>query len=158
MTEIKSHLTAVARKTLPKPTRWLIEKNQLGGDILDYGCGRCSELNNKILGKLPTVKSVWNYDPYYSARLPNRYFDVIICNYVLCVTPIEMERTILQDIRYFLKSSGVAYISVRNDIPRQGHGISSKKTFQRWVELDLPLVRKTREFRMYTLYAHNKIS
>ena len=149
MIEIKPHLTAIARKTLPTPTRWLIEQEYIGGHVLDYGCGRCADINMEILGKLPEVQSVTNYDPHYLPVTPRGYYDVIICNYVLCVVPKEDEKEILLKIQRLLTPTGVAFISVRNDVPNQGHGISSKKTFQRWVELDLPMLRKTREYRMF---------
>lgn len=154
----KSHLTAIARSNLPTPTRWLIKQGYIGGDVLDYGCGRCAELNNRLLGGLKDVKSVFNYDPYYAPKIPaHSQFDRIICNYVLCVVPEKEEKKILHAIQRMLKNGGAAFISVRNDTPKQGYGFSSRKTFQRKVELNLTLFKKTREYRMYLLNKTDKI-
>jgi 2-polyprenyl-3-methyl-5-hydroxy-6-metoxy-1,4-benzoquinol methylase len=158
MTETKPHLTAISRKTLPVPTRWLIDNLLLAGDVLDYGCGRCADINFKNLAKVKEVTSIWNYDPHFAPTRPTKKFDRIICNYVLCVVPEHEERHILQDIQNFLKwHEGVAFISVRNDVPRQGYGISSKKTLQRKVELNLPIFHTCRSFKMYMLNTCHKI-
>jgi SAM-dependent methyltransferase len=158
MTETKPHLTAISRKTLPVPTRWLIDNLLLAGDVLDYGCGRCAELNNRIFEKDVLVRSITNYDPHFAPTLPfKKRFDRIICNYVLCVVPASEEHKILKDIQDLLGANGMAFITVRNDVPRQGYGVSSKKTFQRNVVLNLPMIKKTRYFRMYALTRHNKI-
>ncbi len=145
--ENKSHLTAIARKGLPGPTKWLIMHGKLNGHyILDYGCGKCHEINNQNL-------SMDGYDPTFRPDgIVYKKYDYIICNYVLCVLPSLEERTaVLEKIKSLLSRTGVAYISVRNDTPKKGHGWTSRGTFQGKVELDLPIVHTDRLFKIYKL-------
>lgn len=141
----KSHLTAISRKTLPRPTKWLLGKNKVVGKVLDYGCGKCYAVN----------PAEWHsYDPYYfrAGIRVGKLFDTIICNYVLCVLPPAERLAVLQEIQRFLKPEGIAYISVRNDKPKQGWGLSSKGTYQGRVrKLPLPLLYKNSSWRTYTL-------
>ncbi len=149
---MKSHLTAIARKTLPLPSRWLLAQGLLHGRVLDYGCGRCGPINNRLISCNLHVDSVTNFDPYYAPIEIKGKFDTIICNYVLCVLPENEGQKVLEHIQKLLKPTGKAFISVRNDVPRQGHGISSRGTYQRWVELPkLPLIRKTEKYRTFLL-------
>ena len=151
-----SYRTAIGRKTLPAPVRFLLKENLIHGDILDYGCGRCKALNDKVLAKAPGISSITSYDPFFC---PNELlegelwdYDTILCTYVLCVVSKEVGQSILQTIKILLKTDGVAYITVRNDSPRKGHGVSSKGTLQRKVELPyLEEFKKTSQFRIYRL-------
>lgn len=154
--EHKSHRTAITRKALPAPTRWLMSHIPvlMGADektlILDYGCGKCGPVNPKT----------WdNYDPHFrpwSCWHKSRY-DVIICNYVLCTLPEDEHLPVLLDIQKRLKKHGLAYITVRNDKPRQGWGLSSKGTYQGKVELPFALLYKNSQFRIYLLTKDTKL-
>jgi ATP adenylyltransferase len=106
----KSHKTAISRKTLPLPTRWLLGRGLLKGVILDYGCGKCFELNNLFF-----VSD--GYDPHYRKDgIEHSSYDTIICNFVLNVIESPAARQgVIDDIQYLLAPGGVAYISVRND-------------------------------------------
>jgi len=113
---------------------------------MDYGCGKCELVN----------PSNWvNYDPYYcfaDLSKSTGMFERIVCNYVLCVIPPEERMYVLKDIQRLLKDSGMAYISVRNDKPQWGWGVSKRKTYQGRVQgLPLPLLYKCHGFRIYTL-------
>jgi len=160
---MNSHLTAISRKTLPVPTRWLLSQGMIHGHVLDYGCGRCAEINQTMLRwRLPEVKSVTSYDPHYEplafAVSPRLKWDVIICNYVLCTLPQKQELEVLWEIQRRLTKQGVAYITVRNDMPRNGYGVSSKGTFQRKVELPfLSLLRECRQYRIYLLTSESNL-
>jgi ATP adenylyltransferase len=139
-----SHLTAISRKTLPKPTRWLMDKGLIWGRTLDYGCGKCFPIN----------PIDWdNYDPYYYPVILSPGYQTIICNYVLCTLPTQAERMkVLRQINFLLYSNGIAYISVRNDKPRWGWGVSKRGTYQGRVQgLPLPLLYKCHGFRIYRL-------
>lgn len=144
--ENKSHLTAIARPNLPGPTKWLMKNNLLVPRVLDYGCGKCHELNNQHF-------EADGYDPHFRPYGISGYgYSTIICNYVLCVLPTEEERReILQDIQLTLTRDGIAYVSVRADKPAQGHGWSKRGTYQAEVHLKLPLIHKCRDFRLYRL-------
>lgn len=151
-----SHLTAISRKTLPKPTQWLLDHGRLvvcpSVRVLDYGCGRCWKIN----------PSTWcNYDPFHC---PTTYwnwtkcFDIIVCNYVLCVLPRAERTPVLKNIQRLLKKDGKAFISVRNDKPKQGWGKSSKGTYQGRVHtLKLPLLYECAGFRTYQLTKDTKL-
>jgi len=158
----KSHLTAIVRKTKPVPTRWLLKHcpalnyteaqfEELGIQVLDYGCGRCGPINFRT----------WdNYDPHYRpwSIWHKRQYDIIICNYVLCVLPQEERLKVLRDIQKRLKPKGLAYISVRNDRPKNGWGRSSRGTYQGRVrKLGLPLYHECAGFRIYWLTKKTEI-
>jgi len=133
--------------------------------VLDYGCGKCAELNNRILRNwgsgtfYPEIKSVTNYDPHYAPEPPIQpnnlgegWYHVILCTYVLCTLPESEEKPILKAIQKLLRPNGVAYITVRADEPRQGYGHSRRGTFQRRVLLPyLYELRTTRQYRIYLL-------
>ena len=154
-----SHLTAMARKSHPVPVRWLLSQGLVHGHVLDYGCGRCKELNNMLIAHYPQIKSITNYDPFYAPeepiqpnRLGDGWYDVILCTYVLCTLPSDADLDVLRKVRRLLRTNGVAYITVRADEPKQGYGISRKGTFQRKVELSyLHEFRKTHTYRIYLL-------
>jgi len=158
----KSYLTAITRKSLPVPVRWLILRGDLiYGDVLDYGCGKCAEINNQTFGRMEGVESITNYDPYYAPVVDdNKSYDTILCTYVLCALPKKAELPILRNIQSLLKlkPGGMAFISVRNDKPKNGHGYSSRGTFQRWVEIPyLRVLHKDSQARIYILTRHSEI-
>jgi hypothetical protein len=149
----KSHLTAIARKTLPVPTRWLLKNIPFltqsfpTPDVLDYGCGKCHDINNDHF-------RCDGYDPYWRPKKPplGKRYDLIICNYVLCTLPADERLQVLRDIQHYLYRDATAYISVRNDKPKQGWGVSSRGTYQGRVRnLPLPLLKENSVFRMFTL-------
>lgn len=119
--------------------------------VLDYGCGRCGNVN----------PSTWdNYDPHFRpwSCWHKRSYHVIICNYVLCVIPRTERLDVLKDIQKRLTKDGVAYVTVRNDRPKQGWGVSSKGTYQGRVEkLPLALIHSNSDFRIYLLTKKTKL-
>lgn len=171
---MNSHLTAIARTALPLPVRWLLSQGMIHGRVLDYGCGKCKSLNDTVLAKHPGVESVCSYDPHWHpasfspvGQYPINYpkhsdwgtYDVILCTYVLCTVEEREQKTILRRVRSLLLPNGVAYITVRNDEPKQGYGISSKGTFQRRVELPfLYELRETHQYRIFLLTPGNKLT
>jgi hypothetical protein len=151
-------LTAISRKDLPNPVKWLLANRLIHGIVLDYGCGRCKPFNDLLPVQYPEIKSINSYDPYYSPDdiiLPHGgegWYDVVLCTYVLCTLPEKDEKKILKSIKTLIRPNGVAYITVRNDEPKQGYGVSSKGTFQRRVELPyLYEFRKCHQYRIYLL-------
>lgn len=152
------HKTAIARKALPLPVRWLLKKNLITGKVLDFGCGKCKALNDTILAKHPGILSVDSYDPFYAPKgiLLSQY-DTIICTYVLCATREEEQSPILKQIQSLLEPNGNAYISVRNDKPVWGYGLSSSGTYQRRVKLSFFEVIQLKPFRIYLLTPISKL-
>jgi len=145
---LNSHKTAIARKSQPVPTRWLLSQNLIRFPVLDYGCGKCQQVNPD-----PWI----NYDPYWY-KIDLDYFrgsfQTVVCNYVICTLPESEEKKILREIQSLLSDNteAVAFITVRNDTPKAGHGVSSKGTFQRKVILPyLVELRVTSQYRIYLL-------
>lgn len=155
---MKPHLTAITRKQLPVPVQWLLGQNLIHGNVLDFGCGKCKPLNDLYIRSLSSVKRMDSYDPYYepnTIKLPENHlalYDVIICTYVLCVLPVEQETEILMQLQRYLRSNGAGYISVRNDKPKNGYGLTVKKTLQRQVILPtLPIIHQARGYNIHFL-------
>ena len=154
----KSYLTAIARKQLPLPVKWLLSRGLIHGNVLDYGCGKCAKVNNQVLARFPTVDSVTNYDPHYEPDdnfMGTKQFDTILCTYVICALEEPEELPVLRSLQSLLRRKGTAYVSVRNDKPKWGHGYSSRGTCQRWVELNLPQLHIFRQARIYVLTRDN---
>lgn len=140
------HLTAITRKTLSTPARYLYAQNLLVGSVLDYGCGRGSDVQ-LLRGLLPA--QVEGFDPYHRPEMPVGLFHTITCNFVLNVIPDEAERRgVVSAIQAKLADNGVAYISVRND-KRALNGWTAKGTWQGYVELPFEVVSKTAGYVMY---------
>jgi len=120
--------TAISRSKPAKPMRILFEQNRLTGKMLDFGCGK---------GKDADFFKMDKYDPFYFPETLENSYDTITCQYVLNVLPIEQEKEVLLRIKYLLNEKGMAYITVRRDLTKEG--LTSKKTYQRNVFLDLPI-------------------
>ena len=156
MRDHNSHRTAIARKTLPRPTQWLLGKGFITDhpmiSILDFGCGKCESVN---------PKSWDNYDPHFKPQgIPGgKKYLRVVCNYVLCTLSRATRKKILKEIQSHLTEFGEAYISVRNDKPKQGWGISSRGTYQgRVQDLKLPLLHSNSQFRIYSLTKTTKLN
>ena len=136
----KAHLTAIKRNKFSAPMRYLRGVFSTGR-YLDYGCGRGYDADGLDLAK---------FDPHYFPQSPEGEFDIITCNYVLNVVDEKTADEIILDISRLLKGNGVAYITVRRDIKKEG--LTSKGTFQRNVVLNLPVVvEKKNHFCIYKL-------
>jgi SAM-dependent methyltransferase len=149
----QSHKTAIRRRAISCPTKYLYNKGLLVGKILDYGCGRGDDIQR--LNELHVKAD--KYDPYWFPFAINAYsYDVIICNYVLNVIPEEDERqAVIDTIKVLLKDGGVAYISIRNDV-RELRGWTSKGTWQGLIDLDLPIFHKSSNYIMYCIKKDKK--
>jgi len=150
-----AHLTAIARKALPTPVRWLQRQGFVIDNpsiaVLDFGCGKCASVNPKH----------WdNYDPHYAPDgIPSgKKYNIILCTYVLCVLSPEDRPKVLKKIRSLLSEWGCAYITVRADRPKNGWGKSSRGTYQgRVKKLALPLLHQNSQFRIYQLTRNTKL-
>lgn len=138
----KSHLTAINRYHVSAPMRFLFTNGFLGGRMLDYGCGK---------GFDATALRMHKYDPYWHNFLPRGRFDTITCNYVLNVLPEGELQEVFNRLDRYLRDDGMAYITVRRDVKRDGY--TSRGTYQRNVELDLPVLHETSS---YCIYIYNK--
>jgi len=146
----ESGRTAITRKKLSAPARYLESNALLEGRILDFGCGKGVD-----------VGLLWNkwfdihgYDPNHKPVEIKGKFDTIMCNYVLNVLPPKKVDEVLAKIKNLLAPGGVAYVAVRRDIKKEGR--TSKGTLQYNVKLNLPvLVDKKGSFCIYELHSMN---
>ena len=139
----KKHRTAIGRTTLSLPARFLVANELLTGLVLDFGCGRGDDAKELGIDK---------FDPFYYPQKPEqKAFDTVMVNYVANVLEDDEIPEFLEDVRAVLKKGGKAYISVRRDVKKEGW--TSKGTYQRNVELDLPVVetKSKGKYRMYLL-------
>lgn len=144
--ENKSYLTAITRKNISVPTRYIMQHGYLNGRILDFGCGKGFDAN--FLKKL--VYDVEAYDPYFAPNMPIGKFDTIICNYVLNVLEKEKQLTCLEEIKSLLNDNGIAYIAVRRDIKNEGYRRRGKhSTYQENVELDFEKITENTKYCIY---------
>jgi ATP adenylyltransferase len=139
--------TAIHRKGPSKPLKWLLRHEHVSGKILDFGCGHGADVQHlEGLGH-----DVEGYDPTHrpnEAALDQKY-DVALVTYVLNVVSPETELGVMKQLKSLLGPSGTAYITVRRDLPvdgRKGRGV-----WQRYVQLDLPLVYESKCFAIYEL-------
>jgi len=111
---------------------------------LDYGCGKGLDADHYLMCK---------YDPYYFSdelAIKTRKYDVVTCNYVLNTISIEEANSVIEKIKALLNNNGIAYISVRRDLKKEGY--TKTGTYQRNVVLDLPvLYEKSGFFCIYEL-------
>jgi len=139
------HKTAISRKSPSVPMRYIAKLNLLSGRTLDFGCGK---------GFDAKYFKMEAYDPYFKPEKPTGKFDTITCNYVLNVVDKEKEKEILSQIKSLLSDQGIAYITVRRDIKKEG--FTSKGTYQRNVILDLPILKETSTYCIYVTHPVKK--
>lgn len=139
---MKPWKTAITRSKLPAPTQFLLDNGKLKGDILDYGCGRCHDINNQYF-------VADGYDPYFKDMKFDKQYDTIICNYVLNVVNEEEREKILNDLYKLLKPGGTAYVTVRRDMKEN---YTTKETEQFLVYLPFNTVNKTSGYEMYEVW------
>jgi len=140
----KSYKTAIHRKRLSGPAKYLSENGLLRGDVLDYGCGRGGDASKLDID---------SYDPYHNpdGLDEGKLYDTIMCNYVLNVIVDAEERyEVIAKIRSLLKEGGIAYISVRNDI-KNLNGYTSIGTWQGFIHLPYTVYKRSSQFVMYII-------
>lgn len=137
-----AHKTAIKRSKLSAPSEYLVKHDLVNNnDTLDYGCGKGYDCDS--MG--------WDgYDPHYRSEFPNKKYDTIVCNFVLNVLPESKWNNVIDSITSLLKPGGFAWISVRNDKSNL-NGFTKIGTYQTFVELDLPVEKRSSTFVMYHL-------
>lgn len=140
LAQANAHRTAIRRARgtgMSTPVKFLLESKRLmhsNGcglmlDVLDFGCGR---------GMDADLAGFEKYDPHFFSEMPEGQFDVVVCNYVLNVLPIEKQDELVAKILSKVKAGGKAYITVRRDVKKEG--FTSKGTYQRNVTLNYPVL------------------
>jgi hypothetical protein len=139
--------TAISRKSLSAPMKWLLENGHLepiaGPVLLDYGCGRGSDVRHLNAIEKDHIFTAEGYDPNWEfddveedeGSLHTNHeslwhnYDVVTCIYVLNVIKDKAKRREVEDeIIYRLKDGGSAFIAVRDDVKRTG--VTSTGTWQ----------------------------
>lgn len=146
----KSHLTAIHRKTMSAPLSELIARDLINGPVLDYGSGHGADVEElERLGIDSTA-----YDPYNGistdrAVFNSSKFKTILCTYVLNVVNKKTRDDIIKDIRNSLSPDGIAYVTVRRDIKKEG--LTKRGTEQFNVKLNESKVKENSNFCIYRL-------
>lgn len=151
-----NHLTAKERESLSFPAKFLLNKNLLLGDVLDFGCGFGKDV------ELLETKGIHivGYDKHYFPEYPTKKFDTIICFYVLNVLMQEEQATVLMEISQLLKPTGKAYFTVRRDLQFEGfrtHKVHQKPTYQCNVVLNFKSIFKNENCEIYEYKHFNQI-
>lgn len=132
--------TAIHRKNLSSPAKWLSDNKLIAHPALDYRCGK---------GMDAALLKIESYDPVHKPLMPFGEFQTILCTYVLNVVDAETGDDIIEDILYRLKYGGRAFITVRRDFKkdyRNSYGVE-----QRIVKLGLPIIHETRNYCIYSV-------
>lgn len=136
---MKRHLTAITRKKLSKPARLALEQNliQQGDRLLDYGCGRGSDVKLLIKKGVDAV----GFDPYFFPETDcSGTWDVVTLNYVLNVIDNVEERRQTLEKAWDLCNC-ILLVAVRTDKEKVkgevfGDGIKTQRdTFQKLFSL-----------------------
>lgn len=143
----KSGLTAISRKSMSVPCRWLVKNNLVQGKVLDYGCGRGKDVEE--LKKLGFNAKGWDPNHNDNRAVKRQKYDTILCSYVLNVVDKQTRNVIIADIKKLLKKGGNAFVAVRRDLNRDY--VSSRGTSQYLVNLDSEVVKETSSFCIYKL-------
>ncbi|NME70944.1 class I SAM-dependent methyltransferase [Flammeovirga aprica] len=149
-TTVKHHpeLTAIHRKSISFPSRFLHEKKFLKGEVLDFGSGHGKD--TEALALLGV--EIEQYDKFYAPVFPNKKYDTIICHYVLNVVEKEEQTRVLAEVSYLLKPGGKAYFTVRRDLNKEGiriHAIHKLPTYQCNVKLPFRSLLITKHCEVY---------
>jgi len=151
-----SHLTAKERETMSFPAKFLLNKNLLVGDVLDFGCGFGKDVE---LIDAKGIK-ITAYDKHHFPEYPKEKFDTIICFYVLNVLMQEEQATVLMQLSQLVKPTGTVYFAVRRDLQYEGfrtHKIHQKQTYQCNVILNYKSFFKNENCEIYEYKHYNQI-
>ncbi len=151
-----SHLTAKERESLSFPAKFILNRNLLKGEVLDFGCGFGKDVE---LLKEKGI-NVTGYDKHYFPYYPSGKFDTILCFYVLNVVLQEEQATILMELSQLIKPTGRIYFAVRRDVRFEGfrtHKIHQKPTYQCNVKLPFDSIFKNEACEIYEYQLYNQL-
>jgi diadenosine tetraphosphate (Ap4A) HIT family hydrolase len=151
-----SHFTAKERDSLSYPAKFVLNRNLLKGEVLDFGCGFGKDVE---LLKEKGINIV-GYDKHYFPNFPSKKFDTIICFYVLNVLLPEEQSTVLMKLSKLINPDGKIYFAVRRDVRFEGfrnHKIHQKPTYQCNVKLPFKSIFKNENCEIYEYQLFNQI-
>ena len=140
----KGKSTAIHRRQASAPVKALLELGVLNGRVLDFGCGHGADVD---------ALDCEGWDPHHrpdTAPLRHAAYDFVLCSYVLNVIDPEARDAVLHAIRWLLAPGGAGYVTVRRDLPKDGR--PGRGCRQHYVELDLPMWRKTSRLATYKVH------
>jgi DNA phosphorothioation-associated putative methyltransferase len=145
----KAHLTAISRKNMSVPTKYLLKKGLLGKKVLDFGCGKGEDVRQLRAAGFEAD----GYDPYYAPEVKlGRDYDTVICNYVFnVIAPEERHHAWNNLYTHALGLSGrmaEIYVTVRRDL-KKDYVKTSRGTEQWMVRLPYEVVHETSTYCIY---------
>ena len=107
-----SKRTAIARKTISRPTRTLLSSGRIpkGASVLNHGSGK-ADADAAALAVAAAEYAEYDVNFAPDRDVLNHRYDVVVSNYILNVLPPEDRKFAWQDIAR--ATGGVAYITVR---------------------------------------------
>lgn len=137
-----SYKTAIVRKKVSRPTQYLITHNLIRGRVLDYGCGRGFDAITLGFDK---------FDPHFfpEKEFEGKRYDTVVCNFVLNTLERKDREKVLTIIKSLLNVGGIAYVSVRRDIKKDGYTRSG--TYQETVILPNDVVTENSDYCLYKI-------
>lgn len=171
---MNSGKTAIARKTVSAPTKYLVDNNLLHGTVLHYGEGKAL-LDTVAMSQMPEVMSVTAYDPNsadeWKRVMPQGVFNGVVMNYVLNVLRPDARKAALLNA---IGRGFTTFITVRLDkvdgTPYRDGVVTSRGTFQtqltaeQWIVwlhnvmtglkmlYKINIIHKTRNYLMIEVY------
>lgn len=140
-----ANLTAIGRKQMPAPNKYIVE-NLLPAksmNILNFGCGKDEATARHI--HTTTLHWCYNYDinpavKSHKNALNNKY-DIILATYVLCVLSRNERIKVYSQLNSLIDDKGMGwiFITVRNDysnkdrvnkVPGTNEYVTSRGTIQ----------------------------
>lgn len=109
------HRTAITRKDVSAPMKWILENLEIPGAVLHYGEGK-AYLDTAALRDSGADVAV--YEPYpaprqrYKAILPADYFDMLVSIYILNVLEPYERNLVLSEMKIIADR---AVVAVRTD-------------------------------------------
>lgn len=135
-TRLASSKTAITRKTVSAPLRWLLANGLIKGRACNWGEGKAFIDTNEMFA---VTGDAWGYDPFSSVFThrtlpPGMKFDTIYVGYVLNTLDTDESTQCVSDVLDRLAPGGTAYFAVRFDdvhgVPYQDGVITRRGTFQ----------------------------
>jgi len=108
---MSSHKTAITRRKPSRPLRAALKLTAVRGRVLDYGCGRgtdvaeLAELGYKVVG----------YDPHYQPATPRGTFHTVLMTYVINVLKAPKRNEALQAAWAYVKPTGRLIVTARTE-------------------------------------------
>lgn len=140
--------TAISRRTISAPAKFLWKQDLIEGKVLDYGCGK----GRDVVDLQEIGFDITGYDPFHipwNKPVKSKY-DTILCTYVLNVVDRQTRATIIRNIQRLLRPEGKAYITVRRDIKKEG--LTKRNTYQFNVELPFKKIEENSNYCIYEAF------